>query len=393
MSGNDKGGYTAWAEIDLKALRHNFRVIKRLMRGREVERRAACMIPAGHIRTPKILSVVKADAYGHGMIKAAKALDKAGTDFFGVSEFSEGVVLRKNRIKKPVLVLEPPLASFVKPLVDHRLTATVASLDIARALSAYAGSIGKKADIHINVDTGMGRLGIAYDEAEDLIKQVMCLPHLAVTGLYTHFPSADTNRAFTEKQISRMAGLVNRLDRQGLIIPYIHGANSMGATGYQTGVFNLVRLGLILYGLYPSSACRKILTLKPVMSVKSRVIFVKTAVKGSGISYGRTFVADRNMTTATIALGYNDGYFRVFSNKAYVLIRGRRCQVLGRVTMDQIVVDVTGVPNVKAGAEAVIIGEQKRQEISADDLARHAGTINYEIVCALGNRLSRIYKR
>lgn len=385
--------YTAWVETDLKAVRANFRAIKRLAGKRKVEQRVAQRFPAGDIRTPKILSVVKADAYGHGMIPVARELVRLGTDFLGVSEVAEGITLRKNGIKKPILVLEPPLPAEARQMVEHNLIGTVCTYTLALALNTYAKSVNKRADIHIKVDTGMGRLGIWRDEAVDFIKKVMRLPNVSVKGLYTHFPLADTDPEFTRRQIHDMYRLVDDLDRQDLIIPYVHGANSMGITAYKTRIFNVVRPGLMLYGLYPAKGHEDTIRLKPVMSVKARVIFVKTIAKGRGVSYGHTFVAKKAMKVATVAIGYNDGYMRAFSNKADVLIGGKRCRVLGRVTMDQIVVDVTGAGRVRPGTEAVIIGKQKKDRISADELAACADTINYEIVCSLGNRLPRMYKK
>ena len=220
----------------------------------------------------------------------------------------------------------------------------------------------------------------------------MKFSNISVKGLYTHFPLADTNPTFTQNQIDDMYRMVSDLDRMGLVIPYIHGANSMGIAGYKTRVFNMVRPGLMLYGLYSASGYEDVVSLKPAMSVKARVLFVKDVEKGRGISYGHTFKAKQSMKTATIAIGYNDGFMRAFSNKADVLIDGKRCRILGRVTMDQIIVDVTGMKSVRVGTEVVIIGKQKNECISADELAKHADTICYEIVCSLGNRLPRIYK-
>ncbi len=383
--------YTAWAEIDLKALRHNFREIRRLTRQQNVALRTGQTTAAGNRRTPQILSVVKADAYGHGMLPVVHELTAMGTDFLGVSECREGVALRANGVTVPILIFETPLLFFMKDMIMHELTATVGCLRTAQALNACAQTLRKKALVHIKIDTGMGRLGIHEPEAEAVIKKIMRLPHLCVTGLYTHFPSADTDRAFTKKQAETMSCLIHSLDRQGLIIPYLHAANSMGIVGYPCPALNVVRTGLMLYGLYPAAGCDRILTLKPVMSVKARVIFVKTIEQGRSVSYGRTFIAKKRMTVATIGIGYNDGYLRAFSNKAFVLIGGQRCRVLGRVTMDQVVVDVTHAGNVRPGNEAVIIGRQKENCVSADELADYAATINYEIVCLLGNRLPKVY--
>lgn len=392
MSINNKSDYTAWVEVDLKAIRSNFRAIKRLTRQHEIEQRKVQNVSIKNIRTLLILAIVKADAYGHGMLSVANELVALGVDFLGVSELSEGVALRRNGIKKPILVLETPLPATAKQLVDYDLIGTVCTYSMASALNTYAKTVNKKVSIHIKVDTGMGRLGVWYDEAINFVRKIMRLSNISVKGLYTHFPLADTNPVFTKNQIDIMQRMVTDLDEQGLIIPYIHGANSMGITRYKTRVFNVVRPGLILYGLYSVPDCKNIIKLKSAMSVKARVIFVKSVEKGRGVSYGHTFTAKQKMKTATIAIGYNDGFMRAVSNKADVLIDGKRCRILGRVTMDQIVVDVTRVKNVRVGTEAVIIGNQKNECISADELASHADTISYEIVCSLGNRLPRVYK-
>lgn len=388
---NGKRYHTAWIEVDLKAIRSNFKEIKRLALKREIEQRTVDNIPTKHIRTPLILPVIKADAYGHGMLNTAKEVIRLGADFLGVSETSEGVALRKKGVKKPILVLETPLPATFKNIVDYDLIATVCARTMAARLNAYAKSVKKIANVHVKVDTGMGRLGVNCAQAVDFVKKIMRLPHISVKGLYTHFPLADTDKVFTERQIDDMFCMVQELDQQGLIIPFIHGANSMGVTGYKTRVFNVVRPGLMLYGLYPAPGYEKVVKLKPAMSVKSRVLFIKEVGKGQGISYGHTFVAKKKMKTATIAIGYNDGYMRAFSSKADVLIGGKRCCILGRVTMDQIVVDVTHVESLRIGSEVVIIGKQKAECISADELAGHADTINYEIVCNFGNRLPRVY--
>ncbi|MEW5894313.1 MAG: alanine racemase [Candidatus Omnitrophota bacterium] len=386
-----KNNYSAWVEVDLGAIRHNFRAIRKLTDQRKVGSRISVK-KACKDCCPQILSVVKADSYGHGMLPAARELVKSGTDFLGVSEVSEGVVLRQNGVKKSVLVLETPLPSALKQIVDYDLIATVCAYGTASALNAYARSLNKKAAVHVKVDTGMGRLGVRYQDACDFIKKISSLSHLDVQGIYTHFPVADTDQEFTVKQIDIMSDIVHQLDREGLIIPYIHGANSIGMTRYDTRIFNVVRPGLMLYGLYPAKGYERVIALKPAMSVKARVIFVKMVEKDRGISYGHTFVSKKNMKVATLSIGYNDGFMRAFSNKADVLIGGKRCKVLGRVTMDQIVVDVTGVENARIGSEAVIIGKQKKEIVSADELAGYANTINYEIVCSLGNRLPRVYK-
>jgi alanine racemase len=335
--------------------------------------------------------VIKADAYGHGVQQIAALLEKKGVGFLGVSDIEEGMALRKIGIKRPILLFESTLASHAKRILDYRLMPTVCTLPLARALNTYAQKKNKIIDIHVKVDTGMGRLGIWHEEAFDFIQRIARLHSLRIMGIFTHFPAADTDRAFTKKQINHLYNLVTRLDRTGLIIPYIHAANSMGLASYRTHILNLSRPGLMLYGLYPHPALKKNICLKPVLSVRSRVIFLKEIEKGRSISYGRTFFTRKDMLIATVPIGYSDGYFRALSNKASVLINGVRCPVVGRVTMDQIMADASNVRGIALGTPVTVLGAQKGERISADELAKHAGTINYEIVCSLGGRLPKIY--
>ncbi len=367
--------HLTWAEIDLNAVRQNFRVLRRL---------------AG---TAKILTVIKADAYGHGMLAVAKVLVQERIDFIGLSNLNEGITLRKAGIKTPVLLFETTLAEQAKDIIDYKLTPTVCTLELARALDNDARRRGRLVNIHVKVDTGMGRFGVWHEEALEFMSKIRSLRNLRVEGLYTHFPSADTDRAFTHRQVRRLAALVGQLKQSGLNIPYVHAANSMGLAGYKTDILNLARPGLMLYGLYPHAGLRKKIALHPAMSVHSRIIFLKRIEKGRSISYGRTFIARRPMTVATLPIGYSDGYLRGLSGKADVLAGGRRCPVLGRVTMDQIVVDVSRVKNPRLGMPVVILGRQGKEEVCAHELARIAHTIHYEIVCSLGSRLPRVYKK
>jgi len=380
MKGND---ILKWVEIDLKAIEHNFREIKRL---------AYLQRPPRSKRPLQILAVVKADAYGHGMLPIATLLDRLGIEFFGVSDVGEGVELRKHGITKPILLFESTLVISPDDIIDYNLIPTVCTYEFAQVLNEVAGLRHRKVDVHVKVDTGMGRLGIWHTEAKDFIKKIMELPQLSIKGLYTHFPSAETDKRFTKRQIQQLYKLVTQLDQMGLIVPYIHAANSIGLANYKMRLFNLARVGLMIYGLYPSPLLKRRVELRPAMSVKSKIIFLKRISRGRSISYGRTFIAKRNMTVATIPIGYSDGYFRSFSNRASVLVGGRRCSVLGRVTMDQIMVDVTKMKNVRLGEDVVILGRQGKEEVTAEELADYEKTINYEIVCSLGNRLPRVYK-
>jgi len=387
-----KHPHTAWIEVDLKAVRHNIEAIQQLSRKKIVEWPQIRSLSATYLKTPRILAVVKADGYGHGMLRVADQLKKAGVDFFGVAEVYEGVALRKHGIKVPVLILESPLPHQIKDIVDHDLRVTVCTMTAANALNTYARSVRKKAVVHIKVDTGMGRLGVWHTDAFDFIRSVKRLKHVEVEGVYTHFPVADANTTFTQNQIHQFSQVISVLDQEGEIVSYIHAANSAGLGGFDTYIFNMARPGLMLYGLYPSEKIRSVLKLRPVMSVKARVLYVKDIEKGRSVSYGQTFIAPHKMRVATVPIGYNDGYMRILSGKSSVLLKGCRCPVLGRVTMDQIVVDVSRAGDVKIGDEVVILGCQGKQEVSADELARLAQTINYEIVCSLGNRLPRVYK-
>ncbi len=365
--------YLTWAQIDLNAIRYNFRVLRRL---------------AGRA---KILTVIKADAYGHGIIPVARLLVDEKVDFIGLSNLSEGITLRKAGIRTPVLLFETTLAEQAKGIVDYDLTPTVCTLELARALDNYARQQRRPVDIHVKVDTGMGRFGVWHEVTAEFMDNIRRLSNLRVEGIYTHFSSADTDRTFTQRQIQQFTRLVRQLRKEGFIIPCVHAANSMGLVEYPDGIFNLARSGLMLYGLYPHRQLKEKVKLRPVMSVHSRIIFLKCIEKGRSISYGHMFIAPRRMIIATLPIGYSDGYLRGLSAKAFVLISGQRCPVLGRVTMDQIMVDVSKVKNPYLGMPVIILGKDQKAQVSADDLAHAAGTINYEIVCSLGSRLPRVY--
>ena len=362
-----------WAQIDRKALVHNIRAIKRLAKEKG------------------ILAIIKADAYGHGMVETAECLVHEKVNYFGVSDVREGIRLRKAGIKAPILLLENTLPSMASLVVDHRLTATVCNKELAFVLHQEAKRKRRRVPIHIKIDTGMGRFGIWHTEAYEFIQMLRPLKGLDIEGIYTHFPSADTDLIFTQHQIDLFERIILYLRSDDLRISYIHAGNSASLSGYRDRVLNLVRPGIMLYGLYPHERLRSLISLKPAMRVHSQVIFLKTIEKGRSISYGRTFVAKRRMKVATVPLGYADGYFRSISGKGAVLIDGQRCPILGRVTMDQVVADVTKVKNLRLGSSVVILGKQKNNALLADDLAEWAGTINYEVTCSLGNRIERKY--
>jgi len=364
--------FMTWAEIDLSALRHNYKTLKK--------------------NFVELLPVIKADAYGHGMIEVAAELNRLGVKMFGVSDVIEGMELRRSGFKNQILLLESPLPETVADVVTCGLTPTVSTLELARALDREAEGRGQKIKIHIEIDTGMGRLGVWHEDAVDFIRRVASFSSLIIDGIFTHFPLSDSNAKFTQQQLKDFAYTVNSLGNLKNKIRYIHAANSMGLASYKNSILNLARPGLMIYGLYPREDLRKKIKLKSVMSVKTRVIYVKELEKGRGVSYGHTYVAKKKMKVATLSIGYSDGYFRILSNKSAVLIHGQRCPVLGNVTMDQIIVDASKVKAIKIGDTATVLGSEKKESISAEELARLANTINYEIVCNLGNRLVRDYK-
>jgi len=372
-----------WCDIDLKALAHNFEQLQKL-----------ALKNMSH--TLGIMPVIKADAYGHGMLQVAECLRECGCKYWAVSNTAEGLYLRATGFQEKILLFESTLVSEAKDIVEYKLTPTVNTLEMAQALDHCAHQAGIQLPVHIKIDTGMGRLGINEDLALGFVQtlQEKC-PDLVLEGIYTHLPLADTDRDFTLGQMRHFRDIVYAMENQLITFSMVHAGNSMGLGDYKSELFNLARPGIMLYGVYPQEELKTKVHLKPVMSVKTRIIFVQTIAKGRGISYGHTFKAKEDITVAILPIGYSNGYLRSLSNKAFVLVAGVRCPVVGRVTMDQIIVDITAVTlsghTPKIGEEVVIMGSQKGTSISADDIAHWADTISYEILCSLGSRLPRIY--
>jgi alanine racemase len=372
-----------WCELDLKALAYNFEQLQKLA----VKNMSHSL---------GIMPVIKADAYGHGMLQVAECLSECGCKYWGVSNASEGVGLRGAGLKQKILLFESTLVREAKDIVDHKLTPTVCALEMAHALDHSAHQAGIQIPVHIKIDTGMGRLGVNEDQALEFVQKLRAeCPNLTLEGIYTHFPVADSDRDFTLDQMRRFRDIVYSLQNQFITFLYVHAGNSMGLGDYKSDLFNLARPGIMLYGVYPLEDLKKKVHLKPVMSVKTHIIFVQTIAKGRGISYGHTFKAKEDITVAVLPIGYSNGYLRSLSNKAFVLVAGVRCPVVGRVTMDQIIVDVTAVTLSgripKIGDEAIVMGDQKGATISVDEVAKWADTISYEILCSLGNRQPRVY--
>lgn len=371
-----------WAEVDLTAARHNFNIIKEKAKG--------C----------KICCVVKADGYGHGANVLSKLYEDLGADFLAVSNIDEAEELRVYGITLPILILGYTPVDEAKRLLNLKLTQAVYCLDFAKALSQKCEELGGKLDVHVKIDTGMSRIGFMCqsfprdNSSIDEIAEVCALKGLNATGIMAHFSVADEGdegREYTSAQLAAFDYTVNALKEKGIEFDVIHHANSAGTEDYENAHKTMVRAGIILYGLAPSKKLEGALPLKPLMTLKTSVASVKKIYKGTTVSYGRTFEAEKDMTVATVTIGYADGYFRDFSNKGYMLLKGRKCRILGRVCMDQTIIDVSDVEDVKIGDEVTVFGATEPPTVN--DLADFADTINYEIVCAVSKRVPRYYQK
>jgi alanine racemase len=360
-----------WAEVNLSNLAYNFKQIKKAIKPETL-----------------VMVCVKADAYGHGLILVAKKLVDCGVDYLGVASIDEAIKVREAGIKLPVLVLGMILKKDIPPLFRYRIIPTVCTKDMAYALNSKARAKGKVIKIHVKVDTGMGRIGILHKDVLEFVKDISRLKFINIDGIFTHLACADTDKDFTCYQIDLFNRLKKQLDNLGINIPLIHAANSLGVASYPNSHFNMVRPGLMVYGLSLKENLG--INLKPVLSLKTRIVYFKRVPKGYGISYGHTYVTKKETTIVTLPIGYGDGYPRNLSNKAPVLIQGQRFKISGHVCMDQIMVDTGNYP-VKIGQVAVLIGSQDKNKITAEELANLSDTIPYEIVCGLGSRVPRVY--
>lgn len=371
--------YRCWAEIDLAALRENLLWLRDRV-GKRV----------------KILTVVKADAYGHGLKHIAALLMQSGTDVFGVANLAEAQAIRSVGRGWPVLMLGACLPEEFEWAVKDDVMVTLSSREEAWQGSQTALRLGKILAVHVKVDTGMGRLGVEAERALELISYIRGLEGLRLVGLYTHFASVEDDPEFSRQQAERFERLLGQIHARGISVPMIH-ANNSGAILHQPQtMFNLVRPGLMVYGIVPpgkrevDSTLRR--NLRPALSWKCRVSLVKEVPSGVSLSYGGTFITPRRMKIATLTAGYGDGYLRSASNRAGVLIGGRRCRLLGRITMDQMLVDVTDIEPVNSGQEAVLIGEQGEDRITVSEVADWAGTIPWEVLVAITYRVARLYR-
>jgi len=370
----------AWAEIHLDNIEHNVKeVVKRVGKMTEV------------------MAVVKADAYGHGVFETVPTLIESGATRLAVSMLDEAIQLREFGIKVPILVLGYTEPSRVEDVINYNITQTVFSHELAKALSDAAVRLGKQAKIHIKIDTGMTRVGFmpGYSAVKDVVR-INELPGIIIEGLFSHFASADeVDREFTMIQFERFESIIQELNRIGILIPVKHIANSAAIIQYPNLHLNIVRPGIVLYGLYPSNDIDKsLINIKPAMELKAKIVLVKEVEEGTPISYGRTYVTKRKSRIATLPIGYADGYSRLLSNRGRVLIHGEYAPIVGSICMDQCMVDVTDIKKeVRTGDEAVIFGVQGNNKITVDEISQLCSTINYEVVSLIGKRIPRVYLR
>ena len=366
-----------YAKIDLDAATYNMEQMKKRIGG------------------ARLIAVVKTDAYGHGAVPLAEVFEKLDYVWgYAVASLDEGMILRKHGIKKPILVLGCVFPDQYDDMVRNDIRAAVYMEEMALGMAEAAKKAGKKAYIHIKTDTGMGRIGFPVsEESADIIERISKLEDIKIEGMFTHFAKADeTDKTYTYDQHRKFMWMKEQMEKRGVEIPYYDCDNSAGIIDFPDMKHDLARAGISTYGMYPSEEVNQnAVDLKPVLSLVSHVIFVKTVEPGTSISYGGTFVAPEKMRVATIPVGYGDGYPRSLSNKGTVLIHGKRARILGRVCMDQFMVDVTDIPDVKFMDQAVLIGEDQGDRITVEELAGLSGRFNYEFVCCLGKRIPRVY--
>lgn len=344
----------------------------------------------------KVLAVVKTDGYGHGAVAMAHVLNEIGVYAFAVATIDEARELRVSGIRNPILILGYVFPNDLQDVIDYNVTSTVFSLESAKMIADYAAKRGKVAKIHIKLDTGMGRIGfVPSEDSKREIKEIFELPNIEVEGVFSHFATADeADLTFANSQAELFENFVDELEKDGYHFAIRHICNSAGVLAMNEHYDNMVRAGIIIYGLMPSNEVhnRDEIDLTPALELVSHVAYVKEVDADFAVSYGSTYKTTGKTKIATIPVGYGDGYPRALSNKGRVLINGTYAPIIGRVCMDQFMVDVTNVPNCKQGDEVILIGRQGEDEISVDEVAAKAGTINYEIICGINKRVPRIYR-
>jgi len=361
-----------WAEIDLGALKHNLNIIKKYT-------------------TSEIMPIVKANAYGHGVVEVVKTLKNEGIKRFGVAFLEEALELRKHFSDLTLMVIGPTLDQYSEILVREDIIPEICQFKQAEALSAAAVKLNKKARIHIKIDTGMGRIGLR-EEALEEIKKISKLPGLFLEGIYTHLATADSSDlTYAYQQLAKFDYLYEQLKKAGITIPLRHAANSPATLRLPESHYELCRPGIVLYGHLPAPGVGEEAGFRPVMSLKARITHLKTISKGQSVGYGRSFIADQPTRVATLPLGYADGLRRGLSNSWEVIIKENKAPIIGKVCMDQTMIDVTGIENVRLGDEVIVMGNYEYPEISAGQMARVLDTISYEILCGIGPRVPRVY--
>lgn len=342
----------------------------------------------------KIMAVIKADGYGHGARHIASALSEIGVEAFAIATIEEGIDLRNRGIDSTLLILGYTPKEQYADLVKYGISQTVYEYNMAEEISKQAVLLGKNSKIHIKVETGMNRIGFSdTQESIESILRISKLPNIEIEGIFTHFASADeADKTFAHVQLERYSNFVNKLEKAGLSIPMKHISNSAGIIDLPEANYDMVRSGIITYGLYPSTQVRSDrLKLTPAMELKSHVVYVKEVGPNQGISYGSTFITEKVTRVATVSIGYGDGYPRALSNKGRVLIHGEYANILGRVCMDQFMVDVSHIDNVQRGDVVTLVGKDGSNRITVEEIADYAGSFNYEFICGIGKRIPRVY--
>ncbi len=366
--------YRSWVEVDLDNFIGNLKEIKRLI-GPKVD-----FMPA-----------VKADAYGHGAIEISHAAIKNGARMLGVANADEGVQLRISGIEAPIVILGPSTVAEIEQIIKYNLTPSVSDAAFTKLLQKASEKSGHNLPVHIEVDTGMGRGGTMHNEALKLILGISKLPNITLEGIFSHFAASEVMIPYNDKQWQLFSDLLATLQRLGIDIPIRHIDNSGAILNYPEFKLNMVRPGLMAYGIYPSVQTQAKAKLAEVMSFKTSVVLLKEFPSGYGIGYGSTYVTSKQTRIATIPVGYGDGYAFILSNQGEALVRGRRAPVVGRISMDMCTIDVTHIPDCAVGDEVVLLGKQGKEYISANEIAQKAKTISYEVLCALGKRAPRIF--
>lgn len=367
----------AWVEIDLEALSHNILSLKKLLSP-----------------PTQLMAVVKADAYGHGAVSVAQTVLKSGASWLGVATVPEGIQLREAGIKAPILILGATYTKEqVRAIAHWQLQPTICSAKQALLFSDILEAINfhSPLQVHLKIDTGMSRLGIPWHDCTEFVQLVARLPHLQINSVYSHLATADSpDPTFMKQQHQRFESAIAILKDIGIEIPSSHLANSAGTLSDKSLHYDIVRVGLAVYGLYPSVHLHDRVDLKPVLQVKARVAHVKTIEKGCGVSYGHTFIASKQMRLAVVGIGYADGIPRNLSNQMQVLIRGVKVPQIGAITMDQIMLDISTIPDVQEGEIVTILGHEGKEQITAEDWANQLNTISWEILCGFKHRLPRV---